>query len=218
LTLIVRMGQGVCCYYFWLGRQPIPRLWMAATNHHLGYPRCTAKHCGHYVDAHYQNWAVTMSVTLLPRKAASTLVMDRSDQVTFQWLYFQDYKWLTLLWHSFSRWGTDGVAIIFAPEGSHYLIFEWLHPITTSVAQDAEPKSFDVTLTLIFRIGQWPCRLLLCQEWLPVCWFWIAVTKWLFNYHTYKTKNRWHSIDAHSNVLSSQDLLPLIIAFIIIWT
>jgi len=39
-----------------------------------------------------------------------------------------------------------------------------------------------------------------------------------FNYRTYKTKKRWRSVDAHFNILSSQDLLPWIIALMNIWT
>jgi len=39
-----------------------------------------------------------------------------------------------------------------------------------------------------------------------------------WSYPTCKAKNRWCSIDAHFNVLSIPYLLPLIIAFIIIWT
>jgi len=74
----------------WLGCQPIHRLWMAATNRHLGYTRCTAKNQWSSLDANFQNEAVTMCYTLLPRKAASTLVMDSSNQVTFQLRYLQD--------------------------------------------------------------------------------------------------------------------------------
>jgi len=46
----------------------------------------------------------------------------------------------------------------------------------------------------------------------------ISATKSLFNYHTYMTKNRWPSIDAHFDVVSIQNLLPSIIEFVIIWT
>ena len=76
------------------------------------------------------------------------------------------------------------------------------------------PKS----LMRIFRMGQWPYGSLFCQEGLPICWLWIALTTSPFNYLTYNTQNPWRSIDAHFNVVSSQDLLPLIIAFMNIWT
>jgi len=45
-----------------------------------------------------------------------------------------------------------------------------------------------------------------------------TATKLLLNYGTYKTTNRWRSVDAHFNVLSIQHLLPVIIVFITIWT
>jgi len=57
--------------------------------------------------------------------------------------------------------------------------------------------SIDTPLTLIFRMVQWPCHLLFCQGRLPVRWLRIAATRSLFNYRTYKSKNRWRSVDAH---------------------
>jgi len=59
-------------------------------------------------------------------------------------------------------------------------------------------RSVDALLTLIPTIGQWPCCCLFCLWKLPICRFWLMPTKSLFNYHTYRTKNHWHSIDAHS--------------------
>jgi len=52
----------------------------------------------------------------------------------------------------------------------------------------------------------------------PIYRLCITATKLLFTYHTYKTTNVWHSIDAHFDVLSIQHLLPSIIVFIMIWT
>ena len=63
---------------------------MAATNRHLGYTGCTAKNRLCSIDTHFQNGAVTVSYTVLPRKAAIKLVIDSSDQVTFQLPYLQD--------------------------------------------------------------------------------------------------------------------------------
>ena len=156
--------------------------------------------------------------TLLPRKAANMLVIDCTNHVTIQLPYLQIQKLLTLHWHSFSGWGREHDAIIFGMEGSQYLVSEWLQPFATEVTQDTQPKINDTQLTHIFRMGQWPYGFLYCQERLPVWWLWIAPTMSRFNYPTYKTKNCWRSIDAHFNVLSSQDLLPLLIAFMIIWT
>ena len=48
----------------------------------------------------------------------------------------------------------------------------------------------------------------------PLC---VTTTKSLVNYGSYKTSNRWRSVDAHFNVLSIHHLRPLIIIFILIW-
>jgi len=42
------------------------------------------------------------------------------------------------------------------------------------------------------------------------------MTKSLVNYRTFKTTNRWRSVDAHFNVLSIQHLLPSIIVCVLI--
>jgi hypothetical protein len=39
-------------------------------------------------------------------------------------------------------------------EGSQCMVYEWLRPITTLVAYDAQPEIFGAPLTLIFRMGQ----------------------------------------------------------------
>ena len=44
------------------------------------------------------------------------------------------------------------------------------------------------------------------------------MTKSLYKYLAYKTKNCWHSIDAPFNIVSSQYLLPSVIVWAIIWT
>jgi len=64
----------------------------------------------------------------------------------------------------------------------------------------------------------WLCCCLFCLQKLPICWLCITATTSWFNCHTYKTTNRWHSVDAHCNVLSIQHLLPSIIIVIMIWT
>jgi len=54
---------------------------MSATNPNINYPRCEAKnHCGSS-DAHSQNGAVTVLLSLAPIKVANTLVMHESDRI-----------------------------------------------------------------------------------------------------------------------------------------
>jgi hypothetical protein len=86
--------------------------------------------------------------------AGSTLVMDSSDQVTFKLPYIQDNKLLTVSCRSFSRWGREQNTSDFDMEGSQYVVYEWLQPITTYVTQDAHPKIIDALLIVIFRMGQ----------------------------------------------------------------
>jgi hypothetical protein len=175
-------------------------------------------------------------------------------------------KSLTLHWYSVSEWGSDRVVYCFAKEGCQYVGYGKQWPGHVSITIHTRLKIIDAPLTLIFRMGLWPCCSLFCQRRLPVRSLWKAAARLLFNYHTYKTKNcwysidayfrmgqwpccslfcqrrlpvrslwkatarslfnnhtsktnnRWRSVDTHFNVLCIQDLLPLIIAFIIIWT
>ena len=50
---------------------------------------------------------------------------------------------------------------------------------------------------LILIMWQLPCRCHFCQYRLPIRWLWITASKSLPKQPTYKTKNRWCSIDAH---------------------
>jgi hypothetical protein len=193
LTLIIRMGQGAWYYNFWFGRPPILCLWMAATNRHLGCPRCTAKLLWRSVEAHFQNGAEIVLFTLLPRKAACILIMDSSDYVTIQLPYLQDLKPLMLHWRSFSGCGREPGIIIFDLEGIQYLVYKWMQPIGTWVIQAAQPKVVEAALKLIFRMGQWSCRWLCCQKTRPVGLLQLVPTTSPFNYCTYKTENHWRS-------------------------
>jgi len=74
------------------------------------------------------------------------------------WLpMIHDQQSLTLLWHSFSWWGMEGIAICFAYTGSQKFLYNWLHPIGGVISHDAWPKIVDAPLTLIFMtwLGAW---------------------------------------------------------------
>jgi len=124
-------------------------------------------------------------------------------------------KSLTLRWRSFSEWGSDRVVYCFAKEGCQYIGYGKQRPGHFSITIHKRLKIVDASLTLIFRMGQWLCRSLFCQRRLPVRCLWKTAARSLFNYRTYETKNCWRSVDAYFNVLSSQNLQPLIIAFIL---
>jgi len=191
---------------------------MAATIRHWGYPRCRAKNCWRCVEADFQNRAVTVWLTPSPSNVASMLVMARTDHVTIQLPYLQHSKSLMLHWRSFSGWGSEHDNIIFGLEGSQYLVYEWLQPFATEITQNAQPTTVDALLTLISSLGQWQYSLLFCQEWLRVCWIRIAATTSPSNYPTKNSNHRWSSVDAHFDILFCQDLLPIMIVFMIIWT
>ena len=111
-------------------------IWKAANTSYMNgcnqsAPRCTAKNRWRCVEAHFQNRAVIVCFTLLPRKAASMLVMDSSDHVTIHSPYLQVWKLLTLRWRSFSGWVREHDTIIFDLEGSKYFVYEWLQPTGT---------------------------------------------------------------------------------------
>jgi len=117
LTVIFRMKQWLCRFVFCLYRLPIRWLCVFATKLNLNYLTYMTKICWGSVDTHFQNGAVTVSLTLLPIKASNMMVMWISDQVDLELPYLHDRKSETLLWHSFSEWGSDRVAFFLAYKG-----------------------------------------------------------------------------------------------------
>jgi len=113
------------------------------------------------VDGHFHIRVVTVSLSLLPIMAANTLVMDYSEQITYQLPSLQDQT------------------IVEAP------------------------------LRLIFRLGQWLCRLLFCWYRLPMHWSHITASISLSNYLTYITKNPWCSVEDQFQVVVTLTLTIL---------
>jgi len=50
-------------------------------------------------------------------------------------------------------------------------------------------------VTLIFRVGLWPCHDHFCSEQLPIWWLWISAIAEPLDYTRCNTQNRWHSVD-----------------------
>jgi hypothetical protein len=119
---------------------------------------CTTKNSWLSVDTHFHDWVMHISCTVSYEQAASTSYMNISHKATLRVARAQDQKWMTFLWHTFSGWGSERLDIAFAPKGGQYLIYGYLQPITTEVTQDLQSKIVDGKLTLIFRIGKWPCH------------------------------------------------------------
>jgi len=66
-------------------------------------------------------------------------------------------------------------------------------------------------------MGRCPYCYLFSHRNLPMLSLCITMAKSLVNYRIYMAINRWHSIDAHFNVLSIQHLLPSICVFMVFW-
>jgi len=157
LTLISIIGQSACRFLFGLQRRPILSVCIKTSKsliHYLTY-KTINRWCS--VDAQFQNWAGSVSLSLLPIKAAYTSVMNVSDQTPCRVTMMQSQTLLTHCWHSFSQWGRQCVTVSFAYKCSLYLIYEGLHPIATQITQDARPKIIDSPLTLIVRMWQGVC-------------------------------------------------------------
>jgi len=57
-------------------------------------------------------------------------------------------------WRSFSRWGRECVAFLFAYNGGRYVIFHCLQQIATQITQNAISKIIDAPLMITTKIGQ----------------------------------------------------------------
>ena len=75
---------------------------------------------------------------------------------------------------------------------------------------EARPTIVDAPLTLIFKMGQRWYHILFCLSRRPEIHLWLSATYLRCDYPGHRTKNYWHSIDAHFNLLCRQYLLPSI--------
>ena len=152
----------------------------------------------------------TSTSAILPVKASNTLIMDNSHSTAPGWYKMQHTKSLTLCWHSFSEWRCDYVAFCFPNKGCQHIDYgsQWGNCVTIHFL--VRLKIVDALLTLIFRTGLLSCYFLFGLERLPILWLWITVSKLLPNWPTLKTKNCWHSINAHyQNVAVTVSHSPL---------
>jgi len=78
------------------------------------------------------------------------------------------------------------------------------------ITNDERPKIFDAPLMPIFIKGHRACRWPFSLKRRPILWLYIGTTISLLNYPTYKTKNRWRTVDAEfQNGSGSVSLAPL---------
>jgi len=88
---------------------------------HLYYPRCETFNRWRSFDAHFQDWAGSVSLLLLPIKEANTSVMTICNQCPLWLPRMQDLKSLTLHWRSFPGWGRERLSTYFDHKGGQYI-------------------------------------------------------------------------------------------------
>jgi len=75
-------GRWPCCYLFYQSTRPIRPLCITTTKSLVNYRTHKTRNRWRSVDAHAQNAAVTVMLSLFPINAASMSVMHNNDQVT----------------------------------------------------------------------------------------------------------------------------------------
>jgi len=96
-----------------VSRQPIVLVCAGISMRCLDYQICKTRNCWRSVDAHFQNLARSMSLLLLPIKAANISLMDVCNQSELTLPKMQSSKSSTLHWRSLQGWGSYHVAFSF---------------------------------------------------------------------------------------------------------
>lgn len=91
------------------------------------------------------------------------------------------------------------------------VVYRQLQAHHTLFKNDENPKLIDSLLLTIMKMAHGAYRFLLCLWRRPILSVCIAITKSLLNYPTYKTKNNWHSVDAHFQNGVERVSLPLLL-------
>jgi len=108
----------------------------------------------------------------------------------------QDQNSSTLRWRSFSGWGRECIAIGFACEGGHYLIYGFVQPIAGWITQMQHRKSFTCCWRSFWGWGTERVAIV-CQRWHPILRLWMFSTNRHLGCQSWKAKNHWRSVDAH---------------------
>ena len=160
---MLRMGRWLCCYLFCQWKRPICPLRITTTKSLVNYRTYKTINRWRSIEAHAKNRTVTVLLSLLPIKAANTSVMHKNDQVTCELRYLQDHKSLTLRWRACWEWGGDRIASSFANKSGQFVRYAWQWPSHLWITVIARPQIVDAPLTLMLRMGLWPCWYIFCQ-------------------------------------------------------
>jgi len=159
LMLIFRLGMEPCRCLFCSSKLPICWLWIPVSKWHPnGLTTYQTKNRWRSIDAHFQNVAVTVSISLLPIKAANTLVMDNSEQLSLQLTYLWHKISLTLRWRSVSECGCYHAVVSFDNKGCQSVDYELQWANNFPINSRKYPTIIDAPLTLIVEMGLFPCR------------------------------------------------------------
>jgi len=119
LMLIFMIGHGGYCNLFCLWRQPEIPLWLNTPYRRCHLPGRMNKNRWRSVDAHLHDGACRVLQSVWPIKGAKNSFMTEYTLWEVSFPNTHDQKLLTICWHSFSRWGREGIAICFAYKGSN---------------------------------------------------------------------------------------------------
>jgi len=117
-------------------------------------------------------------------------------------------------WRSVDAHSKNGAvtvtAISFANKCGQYVRYAYQRASHWWITKLTRPQIVDALLTLMLRMGRWPCCYLFCQWKLPIRRLCITTTRSLVNYRNYKTTNCWCSVDAHAKSGAVTVLLSLL--------
>ena len=167
------------------------------------------RNCWCSVDAHFHDVVTFVSCTVSVEKAAMNSYIKYCHQATLRLAKMQDQQSLTLHWHSFSGWVMKRVDKVFATEGGQYFMYGCLQLIASRITHDVRTKIVDPPLTLSFRMGQGARSYWFYHYKRPKPDLWMFASNHHLDYPRWKTKNRWHSIDAFQNRAGNLSLLFL---------
>jgi len=156
------MGQGVCRYLFCLKRMATLPLCVITSKSRFYYPTYQTKNCWCSVDGHFHDGTRSVSLSFLRIKVVNAVVMYKHYKITSRLPDQQDLTSFPICWRSFSRWGREHVAILFAYKGWQHFHYVNSLPNLIFITRLTWPKIVDSLLTLIFKMGQGAFRFFFC--------------------------------------------------------
>ena len=115
------MGQGACRFLFSHYRLPIHRLCITTDKSLFNYMTYKTQNRWRSVDAHFQNGAGSVLLSLLAWKTANTSFMIVCIQSPPRLLIKPDQKSWTRRWLSCSGWGIQRVSLVFSDKGGRFI-------------------------------------------------------------------------------------------------